>query len=151
MDAPFIRPPGPFPSQPAASVERALVKSTRLAQSWTTQCLRAVSHVEIPLDGMPTKFITNNIDLIDGRWLIACQSKRRIVLYDTDADAKTRVPQILWEHETHIGWWDKYSVVSEEGQLVVYVILSEEPEQHPLAQQWYVCIHHFVIVRFFIL
>jgi hypothetical protein len=124
------------------------VKSARLAQSWTTQCLRVVSHVDIPFDGMPTTFTSNNIDLIGGRWLLVCQSKRRIVLYDTNADAKTRVPQILWEHEEHIGSWDKYSMVSEAGQLVVYVILSEE--HNPLARQWYVCIHHAVIGRHFL-
>ena len=119
-NAPFICPPGPFPSQ----LERTLVRSARLAQSWTTQPVQAVSRVEIPFDGEP-----NDTSLIGGRWLIVCQSKRRIVLYDTDADVETHVPQILWEQEEHCQWqirsWDSYSLVSEEGQWVVYVILQE--------------------------
>ena len=68
-----------------------------------------------------------------------CQSKRRIVLYDTDADVETHVPQILWEQDSQIGIWDKYSLVSKEGEWVVYVILSKE---HNLHAPWYVCIHH---------
>ncbi|KAF8557572.1 hypothetical protein OG21DRAFT_224619 [Imleria badia] len=136
-NAPFIRPPGPFPSQSTASLERALIQSTRLAQSWTTPCLRAVSHVEIPFYGEP-KVRFNKIELIGGRWLIVCQSKRRIVLYDTVADVETRAPQILYEREEQwqIYCWDTYSIASGDGQWVVYVLLNEE--HHPPLPQWYV-------------
>ena len=133
-NASFVRPPGPFPSQSTASLEYTLVQSTRLARSWATQPLRAVSHVEIPFHGKPTQYM-NNIDLIGGRWLIVCQSKRRIVLYDTDANADKCVPQILWEQNERIGFWDKYSVISEEGQWGICVLLSEE-----YSRRWYVCI-----------
>jgi hypothetical protein len=81
-----------------------------------------------------------------------CQPKRRIVLYDTDADVETHVPQILWEQDSEehcrwqIGFRDKYSVVSEEGQWIVYVILSEEYNPHA---RWYVCIHHVAVGRHF--
>jgi hypothetical protein len=108
-NASFVRPPGPFPSQSTASLERTLVRSTRLAQSWTTQHLRAVSHVEIPFDGKATGDFKNT-DLIGGRWFIVCQSRRRFVLYDTDANVETHEPLILWEQEEHcrrrIGYWD---------------------------------------------
>ena len=106
---------------------------TRLTHLWTTQSLRAVSHVEIPFDGKPTESI-NNTSLIGGRWFIVCQLKQRIVLYDTNADVEACVPQILWEQEEHcqrrIHFWDKSSLVSEEGQWVVYVILSEVEEHN---------------------
>ena len=72
------------------------------------------------------------------------------MLYDTNADGETHVPQIVWEQEEHcqwqIGYWDKYSVVSEEGQCVVYVILSEE---HNSPRQWYVCFHLLLIGSFY--
>ncbi|KAH0827491.1 hypothetical protein J3R83DRAFT_4203, partial [Lanmaoa asiatica] len=38
--------PGPFPSQSDASVERTLVRSARLAQSWTTRPMRDISSVK---------------------------------------------------------------------------------------------------------
>ena len=108
-----------------------------------------MSHAEIPFKGKPSGFGCH-LNLIDGQWLIVCQSKRRFVLYDTNADGETHVPQIVWEQEEHcqwqIGYWDKYSVVSEEGQCVVYVILSEE---HNSPRQWYVCFHLLLIGSFY--
>ena len=73
------------------------------------------------------------------------------MLYDTDADVETHVPQILWEKEEHCRWtgfrWDKYSMVSEEGQWVVYVILCDDRNPLADAPEWYVCIRHVVIGR----
>jgi hypothetical protein len=76
------------------------------------------------------------------------------MLYDIDVDVEIHVPQILWELEEHcqwqIGFWDAYSVVSGEGQTVVYVILSLNEEHNLVARQWYVCIHHAVVGRHFL-
>ena len=72
-DALFPCPPCPFPSQSNASLERNLVKSARLAQSWTTRPMRDISWVKIKLKGEPT----TPPKLIHGRWLIACELTRR--------------------------------------------------------------------------
>ncbi|KAF8550110.1 hypothetical protein OG21DRAFT_1514436, partial [Imleria badia] len=69
-NAPFCRPPGPFPCQSTASLERALVRSARLAQSWTTQSLQPVSHIEIPFNGDSGDRSGLDPDLIGGRWFI---------------------------------------------------------------------------------
>ncbi|KAH0834259.1 hypothetical protein J3R83DRAFT_11615 [Lanmaoa asiatica] len=125
-NAQFFCPPGPLPT---VSFERALVQSARLTQSWTTQCLRTVSQVKIPLYGQIT-----NSNLIDGRWLIMCQLDRRLVLFDTDDNAETRVAQVLWEQEEKITSWVNCHATSEEGQYVVHVLLSTEPQQWTLLE-----------------
>ena len=96
------------------------MQSVRLAQSWTTQCLRAVPRVSLPFD----EWVTEDLRLVGGRWLIVCQLDRRFVLYDTDANAQTRAPQVLWEQGEAIIAWDKCLATSKEGQWVVYLLLS---------------------------
>ncbi|KAH0834257.1 hypothetical protein J3R83DRAFT_11613 [Lanmaoa asiatica] len=126
VNAHFITPPGPLPT---VSFERALVQSARLAQSWTTQCLRTVSQVKIPFDGQ----ITND-NLIDGRWLIVCQLDRRFVLFDIDPNAETRVTQVLWEQEEEITSWVNCHATSGRGQYVVYVLLTTKLPQWTLLE-----------------
>ncbi|KAI9457378.1 hypothetical protein HD554DRAFT_2143028 [Boletus coccyginus] len=129
-NAPFVRPPGPFPSQSTASLERSLVRSARLAQSWTTPSLQIVSHVVIPYYGQPPGDL-DDVDLVCGRWFTVCQSKRRIVLYDIspNRNPKTRVPQILWEKEEGIHDWTSCPVISEDGNLIIHVMLCEQYSQ----------------------
>ncbi|KAN0094636.1 hypothetical protein V8E55_002923 [Tylopilus felleus] len=94
---PFVRsilPPGTFPSQSTDSSERAIIR-------WPDWHM--LSHVERPFLGEPPKY-PNNI-LIAGKWLLVCQLDRRFVLYDTDADAGTHLPHILWEQEERISHW----------------------------------------------
>ncbi|KAI9566574.1 hypothetical protein HD554DRAFT_2114908, partial [Boletus coccyginus] len=122
---PFIHPPGPFPSQSSATLERTLLRSARLAQSWMMPWLRAVPHVKIQFDGKPSVFSTSEVDFFGGRWFLVCQLKQRFVLYDTNACAETHVPQILWEQEEQIDSWDQCSMMSQEGILVGYMLLSE--------------------------
>jgi hypothetical protein len=113
-DAPFPRPPGPFSSQSNASLERNLVKSAELAQSWTTRPMRDVSWVKIELKGKPTC----PPKLIHGRWFIACQLDRRFVLHDTETGAQ----HVVWEQdEPEVSSWDACSM---EGQCVAYVLLE---------------------------
>ncbi|KAI9457373.1 hypothetical protein HD554DRAFT_1780831 [Boletus coccyginus] len=115
-NAPFVCPPGPFPS--AASLERSLVRSARLAQSWTTPSLRIVSHVVIPFYGQPQRDSrVDEVNLVCGRWFIT----------------RWRVPQILWEKGKWIHRWASCSMISEDGNLVIYVILCE---QHSQQHQW---------------
>ena len=135
-NAPFVRPPGPFPSQSTASLERALVRSARLAQSWTTQSLRIMSHVVVPYYGQPPRDI-DDVVLVCGRWFTVCQSKRRIVLYDVNRKPKKRVPQVLWETQRRIHRWTSCSVTSEDGNLIIYVMLCEQYSERP---KWYVSI-----------
>ena len=125
-NARFLRPPGPFPT---VSFERAFVQSARLAQSWTTQSLRTISSVSVPFDG----WLAGDGHLIGGRWYLVCQKNRRFVLYDMNPDAQTRAPQVLWEQRENITDWKKCLVTSEEGQLIVYVLLSTHD-----APRWYV-------------
>ena len=128
VNAPFLRPSGPFHT---VSFERAFVQSARLAQSWTTQRLRTVSRVSVPFDGC----VKGDRHLVGGRWLIVCQLHRRFVLYDTNANAETGGPQVLWEQTQDIITWDKSLTTSEEGQWVVYVLFrTKDPPR------WYVCL-----------
>lgn len=137
VSAPFPRPPGPSPSQSAASLERTLVKSAQLAKSWTTRPMRDISLVRIKLEGestMPPK-------LICGRWLVSCKRLRRFVLHDVDAGAETHPRQVLWEHEKPVvSSWDVCSMTSTEGQCLVYVLLSFRTPEDPGFSNWYVCI-----------
>ena len=133
--APFPRPPGPSPSQSQASLERTLLKSARLAQSWTTRPMREVSSLRIkleePLAHTPMK-------LISGRWLIGCQGARRFVLHDVDPSSKTHVRQVLWEQEQPaVSSWDVHSMSHVAGQSVVYVLLQMRQGS---PDQWYVSI-----------
>lgn len=75
------RPPGPFPSQSVQFLERTLVRSERLAQSWTTQPMRYGSSVVIPLGGSPLP----PEELFNGKWYISCESSRRFVAHDLDS------------------------------------------------------------------
>ncbi|KAI9457379.1 hypothetical protein HD554DRAFT_1781785 [Boletus coccyginus] len=135
--APFVRPPGPFPSQSTASLQRSLVRSARLAQSWTTPSLRIVSHVVIPFYGQsPLAIDPDEVDLVCGRWFIVCQAERRIVLYDVNPNPKTRVPQVLWEEEEWIHYWTSCSMISQDGNLIMYVMLGAEYSEQP--GKWYV-------------
>ena len=136
--APFPRPPGPSPSQSRAFLERMLVKSAQLAQSWTTRPMREVSSVGIKL-GVPLP--CTHVKLINGRWLVGCEEYRRFVLHDIDPSSKTRVRQVLWEQEQPVCAWDVHSMSPVEGQSVVYVLLQffrmyqGSPDWH-----WYVSI-----------
>ena len=107
------------------------MQSARLAQSWTTQSLRTVSSVSVPFDGC----VLEDTHLVGGRWFLVCQEDRRFVLYDTNPDAKTRAPQVLWEQGENIIAWDNCLATSEEGQCVVYVLFIAED-----SPQWYVCV-----------
>ncbi|KAG9311102.1 hypothetical protein JVU11DRAFT_9011 [Chiua virens] len=119
-NAAFLCPPGPYPSQSIASLERTLVKSARLAQSWTTRPMRRVSLVEIP-----TGNLRPPLKLICGRWLIVCHKAREFVLYDTDFGCKTHAPQVLWKCEKQrVRGFDVESMVSAEGQCIVYVLVG---------------------------
>ena len=142
-NVPFVHsilPPGTFPSQSTDSSERTIVRLTRLAQSWMTPSLRVLSHIEIPFLGEPKKY--PNDTLIAGRWLLVCQLDRRFVLYDTDADAETRLPQIIWEQEEQIADWNQLVRTFKEGQWSVSVLFCE-----PYLQRWYVQLACHVSVR----
>lgn len=125
-EVPFMHPPGPFPN---VSFEHALVRSARLAQSWTTQGLRVVSCVEFPLEG------ERRSKLLGGRWfLVYRRILRQFFLYDTHGDAEIHVGQLLWEQEEEIFDWDVHSGVSEEGYCVVYLLMAIR-----CPERWYVC------------
>ena len=133
-DAPYPRPPGPFPSQSNASLERNLIKSARLAQSWTTRPIRDISCVKTELKGEPT---ISTPRLIHGRWLVTCELARRLVLHDTETGAQ----RILWEQdELQLSLWDMCSMTSVEGQCVVYVlfVLRSGSSSEPIFSGWYV-------------
>ncbi|KAF8126277.1 hypothetical protein EV363DRAFT_1174348 [Boletus edulis] len=121
LNACFLRPPGPFPTVP---FEDALAKSTRLAQSWTTQGLRTMSRVRVPFDG----WVTKHRHLVGGRWLVVCQADQWFVLYDTHIDAETRAqePLVIWEQEEKIIAWDKCLATSNQGQCIIYVLMSTD-------------------------
>ncbi|KAF8549616.1 hypothetical protein OG21DRAFT_566874 [Imleria badia] len=126
MGSPFPRPPGPSSSQSRASLERMLVKSVQLAQSWTTRPMREVSSVNIKL-GQP---LATTPILISGRWLVGCEKARRFVLHDSDPRAKTRARKVLWEHTNPIiSAWDAHSVSPVPGQSVVCVLLYTKTKQ----------------------
>lgn len=102
-----------------------------MAQSWMTPSLRVLSHVERPFLGEPPKY-PNNI-LIAGKWLLVCQLDRRFVLYDTDADAGTHLPHILWEQEERISHWIQCPGTFKNGQWSVFVLVCEQ-----YSRRWYV-------------
>jgi hypothetical protein len=64
-----------------------------------------------------------------------CQLDRQFVLYDTNLDAETRAPQVLWEQREEITAWDMRLATSEEGQCIFYVLLNTEDPP-----RWYVCV-----------
>ena len=134
MDSPFPRPPGPSFSQSCAYLERMLIKSAQLAQSWTTRSMREVSSVKIKLE-KPLAVTPNK--LISGRWLVGCEDARRFVLHDADPRAGTRACKVLWERdEPIVSAWDVHSVSPVAGQSIVYVLLLESIE---IKNKWYVC------------
>jgi hypothetical protein len=130
----------PFMPPPGSLLERALVKSERLAKSWSHQIqqLRVLSVHRIHFDGdLP---FDHSIHLVDGRWFIACQSERRFVLYDTNDTHsiidKTHAapPIVLWEQNDKIVQWVSSPGAYREGRWVVYVWLQFEHS----SKQWYV-------------
>ncbi|KAF8548769.1 hypothetical protein OG21DRAFT_684604 [Imleria badia] len=127
------RPSGPFPFQSAMYLEQALVRTERLAQSWMTRPMRDVSHVELRVEQQPR----GCIKLLSGRFLVGCESASRFVLHDVDADAESHASQkqVIWEQEEPVLAWDASSMTTEDGQFVVYVLLSEEKLDIP---RWYV-------------
>jgi hypothetical protein len=119
------------------------------AHSWTTQSLRVVSHTEIPFDGRPTGFdgFKSTLSLTGG----SSRVKRSggsccMTLIPTSRNTCATDP----EHcQWRIGFWDTYSVVSEKGQRVVYVMFSEGRDFLARARQGYVCIHLSSAVTFY--
>ena len=129
----FPRPPGPFSDQSRISLERTLVKAMQLMRSWTTQPMRPVSRFTVKAG---SKMPPAPPKLICGRWLVVCESARRLVLGDVDPTAKTHVRQVLWEHEfPTVSSWDVESVASGKGDCFVYVLLTLSHGFPP----WYVC------------
>jgi len=121
-NAPFMCPPE-LPL--IGSVDRALVRSERLAQSWSQDMcpLRLLSRIEIPFSVPPFQHGT---DLIGGRWLIMCTVLcEELVLYDTHPNAEARVvPTVLWEErDNKIKAWYNNRLMCREGRWVAYVLL----------------------------
>ncbi|KAG9310817.1 hypothetical protein JVU11DRAFT_8670 [Chiua virens] len=124
------RPPGPFYSQSVHLLERTLVKSERLAQSWTAQPMEYTSSSEVPLRRSPT-----SLRIINNQWLVGCETlTRRFVVYDLDVKAGADSQKILWEHNELIIDWDVCPVTSAEG-LVLCIVFSDAAYEGPLAQR----------------
>ena len=117
-NASYLRPPG---ASRTAAFERAFVQSARLDQSWTSHGLQTSSRVTIPFNRRIT-----DAHLVGGRWFLVCQSKQRFVLYDTIADKERRKvePQVVWKQKDKIIAWSKSQGTSEQGECVVYVLMS---------------------------
>ncbi|KAF8555899.1 hypothetical protein OG21DRAFT_1495922 [Imleria badia] len=118
------RPPGPFPFQSTTYLEKALLRTERLTQSWMTQPMRDVSHVELLIEQNPR----GRIELLGGRFLVGCESASRFVLHDIDADAEPHAhrKQVIWEQEEPVLAWAASSMTTLDGRFVVYVLLSDE-------------------------
>lgn len=128
----LLRPPGPFPFQSAAYLEEALVKAEKVARSWMTKPMRGTSSVELRVEQQPA----GPIKLLAGKWVIGCESGTRIILYDAATLSEQR-RRVIWEHEEPVETWDVGFVTSEEGQCLLYVLLSHEDLDIPW---WYACI-----------
>lgn len=68
------------------------------------------------------------IKLLGGRWLVGWDSARRLALLDVNVSDGTRTPQkqIIWEPEGAVEYWDASLKTTEDGQLVLYVLLRDE-------------------------
>jgi hypothetical protein len=110
------RPPGPFPSQTIQFLERTLVQSERLAHSWTTQPMGAISSIESGYTHFPVP-----PKIIYGKWLVSCESSSKFVVHDLDSKAGPHSYQFLWESASLIYSWDACPVVSTSG-LFIHVV-----------------------------
>ena len=134
----FPRPPGPFPTKSHVLLGRTLLKVARLARSWTTRSMRAISSLTIKTVSPP-----ECPKLIHGRWLVVCEWARCFVLFDTDPAAKIHTRQVLWEQENQVvAHWDVGSATSAEGQCIVYVLFAS----FGALPEWYVW-SSFVFLR----
>ncbi|KAG6379434.1 hypothetical protein JVT61DRAFT_11904 [Boletus reticuloceps] len=112
------RPPGPFLSQSVQFFEHTLVQSERLADSWTTQPMEAVSAVGIRLQGYQSHSI-----IVDGKWLVAFDEPHKMLAYDLDYDGGSQPHQLLWESASEIYSWDACTVFSA-SELLVYIVFN---------------------------
>ncbi|KAG6377857.1 hypothetical protein JVT61DRAFT_14638 [Boletus reticuloceps] len=119
------RPPGPFSSQPVHFLEHALIKSERLARLWTTQPMRYLSIVQVRVQPMPMSCPR----IIDGKWLISCESSERFVVYDLDSETVPPFRQVLWVCDRQIYRWDLQSATSIEGPVLCIMVtnIDEDP------------------------
>jgi hypothetical protein len=93
--------------------------------------MRDISWVKIKLKGEPTR----PLKLIHGRWLIACELAKRLMLHDTETGAQ----HILWEQDKpEVSSWDVCSTASVEGQCVVYVLVKLESRPYSILSGWYI-------------
>ena len=120
-NAPLPRPPRPLPFQSSRYLEDTLLRSERLARSWTTEPMQEISSVEIPIDqgeslGYPK--------VLCGKWCIYCESSTKFVLRNVDSNTCT--PQVLWEDVPSITCWDAHSVISADGQLVLCCVSNQD-------------------------
>jgi hypothetical protein len=133
VNARLPRPPGPFPSQSVQFLQRTLLKSDRLSLSWTNQRMRGISCLEIEPYSFPLHFPK----VVDGRWLIDCESSgRTFVVHDLDSDSVTSTRQILYQQDQTVHDWDVSSLTSIDGP-VVYIVFNFKTPQGSFSP-WYV-------------
>ncbi|KAF8121089.1 hypothetical protein EV363DRAFT_1458358 [Boletus edulis] len=80
-----------------------------------------MSYVELQVE----QWQVGPIKLLSGRWLVVCESAVRFVLHEVGSNVEPRW-QVIWEHEEPVESWDTCSVMPEQGQYLVYVLLSYE-------------------------
>ncbi|KAH0834235.1 hypothetical protein J3R83DRAFT_11552 [Lanmaoa asiatica] len=105
-------PPGPFPWQSIRFLQRTLVHSARLANTWTTEPLTLIScktYTGPPWIG------DDRFQWVRGRWLIVSKGMKQLL----SRDIETGSERVLWDHGS-FAYWGATSVMIPQ-QYFIYV------------------------------
>lgn len=73
--------------------------------------------------------------MINGKWLIGCESSRRFVVHDLDSRTVPHLQQVLWEHDAPIHGWCTCTVISSDGP-VLYILLYDATDDGPFSPRY---------------
>ncbi|KAG6377948.1 hypothetical protein JVT61DRAFT_14742 [Boletus reticuloceps] len=90
-------PSGPFNWQSIHFLQRALVHSTRLARTWTTEPLTLISRKVFT---GPRTVEDDRFKWVHGRWLIVSKDMKQL----RSRDIETGSEQVLWDHGSFAFW-----------------------------------------------
>lgn len=110
-------PPGPFPWQSTHFLQRTLVYSARLANTWTTEPLTLISR---KIYTGPRSIDEDRFQWVCGRWLIVSKDMKQL----RSRDVETGSERVLWDHGSFANWGSTSVVISQGHFIYVAVHLG---------------------------
>ncbi|KAF9237130.1 hypothetical protein BU15DRAFT_76238 [Melanogaster broomeanus] len=118
-NTPLLRPSGPFPYQSAQFLEHTLVQSAKLAQTWASHPVKAISRVV----GPKTSWDILQWSVLGGKWFIWHETTQ-ILCHDLDSGTDSR--HILWDGDAQIVHFDACLIDSVDGQRVYILVVTTQ-------------------------